>query len=231
MSGPEVLRSSGLAAAESKRRGEKGQRGRGDWGLWNVGGGRCKPPPQTTPLCPSAPPLLSPPPGRLTPRTARRRPGFVELMGPALVVAFMAIVTASFLTVWNLEAQSGTMQRIQYGEVISAQQGIVRDQATGRGAQTGATVGAIAGYALADRGDRWIGGLLGGVLGGAAGHAAEKSAKKRPGWELIIKLDSGEEVGVQVPSPRKKRDRQTFRVGDRVRMMTGPNGRTQVTPA
>lgn len=129
------------------------------------------------------------------------------------------------------ESQSGTMQQIRYGEVVSAEQTIVKDQATGRGAQTGATVGAIAGYAVADSGDRWLGSLLGGAVGGAAGHAAEKSAKTRPGWQLIIRLDNGEEVGIQVPSPKKKKDRQTFQPGDRVRLMVGPNGQTQVTPA
>jgi outer membrane lipoprotein SlyB len=141
-----------------------------------------------------------------------------------LLIATLAGVSA-------LDAQSGTMQRILYGEVVSATQGIVTDQPTGRGAQTGATVGAIAGYALADNGDRWIGSLLGGVVGGAAGHAAEKSAKKKPGWELIIRLDSGEEIGVQVPVKKKDRNKVLYRPGDRGRLMTGPNGQTQVTPA
>lgn len=140
------------------------------------------------------------------------------------------IVTLAVAHAPLLEAQSGTMQRILYGEVVSAIQGIVKEQPTGRGAQTGATVGAIAGYALADRGDRWIGSLLGGVLGGAAGHAAEKSAKKKPGWELIIRLDSGEEIGVQVPVKKKDRNKVLYRPGDRVRLMTGPDGRTQVAP-
>jgi len=142
-----------------------------------------------------------------------------------------AIVVLALALAPQLAAQTGTMQRILYGEVVSATQGIVKDQATGRGAQTGATVGAIAGYALADSGDRWIGSLLGGVLGGAAGHAAEKSAKKRPGWELIIRLDGGEEIGVQVPVKKKDRNKVLYRPGDRVRLMTGPNGQTQVTPA
>ena len=145
----------------------------------------------------------------------------------ALVVAAVALVLSAAMA----EAQSGTMQTIRYGEIVSAEQVTVKDQATGRGAQTGATVGAIAGYALADSGDRWLGSLLGGAAGGAAGHAAEKSAKTRPGWQLIIRLDNGEEVGIQVPSPKKKKDRQDFQPGQRVRLMVGPNGQTQVTPA
>ena len=75
--------------------------------------------------------------------------------------------------------------------------------------------------------DRWLGALVGGVLGGAAGNAAEKAKKKKPGWELIILLDNGEEVGVQVPM--NKRNRAIYKPGDRVRMMSGPNGQTKVT--
>jgi len=152
-------------------------------------------------------------------------------LSPVVVACALGVTVAASTLVAppSVSAQSGTMQRIQYGEVVSAEQTIVRDRATGRGAQTGATVGAIAGYALADGDDRWIGSLLGGALGGAAGHAAEKSAKKRPGWSLIVRLDNGEEVGVQIPSPKKKKNRQNFQPGDRVRMMTGPDGRTQVT--
>jgi outer membrane lipoprotein SlyB len=125
------------------------------------------------------------------------------------------------------DAQSQTMQRILYGEVLSAERITIQDRPTGRGAQTGSTVGAVAGYALADGRDRWLGALVGGVLGGAAGNAAEKAKKKKPGWELIIRLDSGEEVGVQVPMDKK--NRALYTPGDRVRMMSGPNGQTKVT--
>jgi outer membrane lipoprotein SlyB len=40
----------------------------------------------------------------------------------------------------------------------------------------------------------------------------------QPGTELIIKLDSGEEIAIQIPG------QQTFLPGDRVRLTTGPNG-------
>jgi outer membrane lipoprotein SlyB len=143
----------------------------------------------------------------------------------AVVAAF--IVTIASLSTPLADAQSQTMQRILYGEVVSAERITIRDAPTGRGAQAGSTIGAVAGYALADRGDRWLGALVGGVLGGAAGNAAEKAKKKKPGWELIILLDNGEEVGVQVPMD--KRSRAIYTPGDRVRMMSGPNGQTKVT--
>jgi hypothetical protein len=73
---------------------------------------------------------------------------------------------------------------------------------------------------------RWLGALVGGVLGGAAGNAAEKAKKKKPGWDLIILLDNGEEIGIQVPM--NKKNRGIFTPGDRVRLMSGPNGQTRV---
>jgi outer membrane lipoprotein SlyB len=124
-------------------------------------------------------------------------------------------------------AQSQTVQRILYGEVVSAERITIRDRPTGRGAQVGSTVGAVAGYALADGRDRWLGSLIGGVVGGAAGNAAEKAKKKRPGWDLVIRLDNGEEVGIQVPV--KKRSKEVFSPGDRVRLRSGPNGETKVS--
>ena len=102
----------------------------------------------------------------------------------------------------------------------------IRDRPTGRGAQTGSTIGAVAGYAVADGRDRWLGALVGGVLGGAAGNAAEKAKKKKPGWDLIIRLENGEEVGIQVPM--NKKNRGIFTPGSRVRLTSGPNGETRV---
>ena len=137
----------------------------------------------------------------------------------------IALVVASTPTP-TADAQSQTMQRILYGEVVSAERITIRDRQTGRGAQTGSTVGAVAGYALADGRDRWLGALVGGVLGGAAGNAAEKAKKKKPGWDLIIRLENGEEVGIQVPM--NKKNRGIFTPGDRVRLTSGPNGETRV---
>ena len=149
-----------------------------------------------------------------------------RVQAPRIVLAAIVFVMVVSIPTPPADAQSQTMQRILYGEIVSAERITIRDQATGRGAQAGSTVGAVAGYALADGRDRWLGALVGGVLGGAAGNAAEKAKKKKPGWELIILLDNGEEVGIQVPM--NKKNRGIFAPGDRVRMMSGPNGQTRV---
>jgi outer membrane lipoprotein SlyB len=139
----------------------------------------------------------------------------VAAVGITAIVAGMAL------------AQSNVTQKIRYGEIVSVEETVVEVKAGGSGAQVGATVGAVAGYALADGRDRWLGGLLGGVLGGAAGKAADRKARKRKGWQLIIRLEeTGEEIGIQIPG--KKRE---YGAGDRVRLLTGPGGQTQVKKA
>ena len=137
-----------------------------------------------------------------------------------------AVLAACLIAVMAATAfgQSNVVQNIRYGEVVSVEQAVVEVRATSSGAQVGATIGAVAGYALADGRDRWLGGLLGGVLGGAAGKAAGNRARKKKGWQLIIRLEeTGEEIGVQVAGKKKEHS-----VGDRVRLMTGPGGETQV---
>jgi len=146
-------------------------------------------------------------------------------MTPRRLIRTVVILAtfAAGLIALSAFAQSGVAQQIRYGEVVSARPVMVVDQPTGQGAQVGSTAGAVAGYALAKRGDRWLGSLLGGVVGGAAGHAVEKKAKKKKGWELIIRLDSGEEIGLEVPGQGEE-----LRPGDRIRLMTG-HGHTKVS--
>jgi outer membrane lipoprotein SlyB len=141
---------------------------------------------------------------------------------PRLGLLVASIVLAGSIT--TTPGQSNVAQSIRYGTVVSVERTVVMDKPTGTGATVGATAGAVAGYALAESGNRWLGGLLGGVLGGAAGRAVERSSRKRKGWQLIVKIDEGEEIGVQIPGKKQK-----HHPGDRVRLMTGPGGQTQVT--
>lgn len=135
----------------------------------------------------------------------------------------LAIILALQLSASPVLAQAGVAKSIRYGTVVSIEESVVVVKSGGSG-QVGATVGAVAGYALSDGRDRWLGSLLGGVLGGAAGRAASKRKKK--GWELIIKVEDGGEIAIEVPSKKKQ-----FKEGDRVRLTTGPGGATKVTKA
>jgi outer membrane lipoprotein SlyB len=142
---------------------------------------------------------------------------------PAAVLAAVLTLGASLLTPPPAAGQAGALQRIQYGEIVSAERVQIERARTGKGAAVGSTVGTVAGAVLANRRDSWVGGLVGGLIGGAIGHAADQKQRYRPGWELIIRLDGGEEAAIQLP-----REAGSFREGDRVRLMSGPRG-TQVT--
>lgn len=145
------------------------------------------------------------------------------MRGPLTVGSVLLTLLLVFSTAGV--AQPNVMQKIRYATIVSMEQAIVEVHASGSGAQAGATVGAVAGYALSSGRDRWLGALVGGALGGAAGRAADKSARKKKGWQLIVRLeDGGEEIGVQVVGKRTE-----HKVGDRVRLLTGSNGQTQVS--
>ena len=135
----------------------------------------------------------------------------------------LALAAALLLSVSLVVAQANVAQAIRYGEVVDVDETVVTLKATGTGSTVGATAGAVAGYALADHGDRWLGGMLGGVLGGAAGNAAEKASRKKKGWSVIVKLDDGGEIAVDIPGKKKQ-----YSPGDRVRIMSGPGGETKL---
>lgn len=122
------------------------------------------------------------------------------------------------LLVSPLLAQSYSMQRVLYGKIVSAEPVVIHDRPSGRGGHAGSTVGAIAGIAIADRHDGLLGALIGGAIGGAVGRAADRAGSTRKGTELIILLDSGEEVAIQLPGSHE------YLPGNRVRVTSGPNG-------
>jgi len=145
--------------------------------------------------------------------------------GPArALIGIATLVLLLAASVPTVTAQGSAARSIRYGEVLEVRQVIIKSGPTASGANTGATVGAVAGYALADGRGRWLGALVGGALGGAAGK--RRSAKKRPGFELIIRLENGEEIAINVRGKR-----QAHYPGDRVRLMVGRDGNTEVVRA
>jgi len=139
----------------------------------------------------------------------------------------LALVLFAAVDLPPVYAQSGNVQTIRYGEITGVRQVVIESPRTGRSTQTGATIGAVAGYALADGRDRWMGSLLGGAIGGAAGRAAGKSARKKKGWEYIIRVEAtGQEIALKLPGKKAQHS-----VGDRVRMMSGAGGTTDLAPA
>jgi len=140
---------------------------------------------------------------------AMRRSGWL-----ALLVMFIGAIPMAA----NLAAQSGAVQSVSYGTIVSTKAVQVQTAPSGGKVAGGAAVGAIAGAALAGPGRHWGGAIVGGMAGAAIGGAVAKSESVKPGTELIIQLENGQEIAIQIPG------QQSFLPGDRVRLISGSSG-------
>ena len=133
-------------------------------------------------------------------------------------LALSAMVIGVILMAVSLAAQSGAVESVSYGTIVSAKAVQIQGGPTKSKAAAGAAVGVVAGAAIAGHGHHFGGAVVGGMVGAAVGSAADKAESVKPGTELIIKLDSSQEVAIQIPGEQK------FLQGDRVRLTSGQSG-------
>jgi outer membrane lipoprotein SlyB len=118
--------------------------------------------------------------------------------------------------------QARTVQEVQMGIVESVREVTLEGTKTPIGAGAGAVVGGVAGSTVGGGRGSVIGATVGAVLGGVGGAAAEEAVTRQKGVEVTVKLDSGRMIAVTQAAD------QEFRVGDRVRVLTG-GGVTRVS--
>ena len=116
------------------------------------------------------------------------------------------------------ENKPGTLKK---QKVIRVHQGIVigiRDVAVkGEKSRAGGTVGSIAGSVLGAGTIPYVGSLLGSMVGGAVGSSTDEELSKKPGHEISLKLENGEQVTVTQLATT------TFNVGDEVKLVLEDN--------
>ncbi len=95
---------------------------------------------------------------------------------------------------------------------------------SGIGSTAGAVVGGVAGSDVGGGKGQIIGGVIGAVVGGVAGAAIEEGATRQKGVEITVKLDGGRMIAITQAADEK----ETFKVGERVRILSG-SGVTRVT--
>jgi outer membrane lipoprotein SlyB len=117
----------------------------------------------------------------------------------------------------------GAEQSVRFGIVESVRLVRIEMPQSGVGAAAGATIGAIGGSHVGGGSGQAVGAVLGAVAGGLLGQAIEQDANQRTGLEITVLLDSGKYIAVTQESD------ENFRSGDRVRILSGPNGITRVT--
>jgi len=115
----------------------------------------------------------------------------------------------------SYRVETGTVERVRNVPIQGTDSGV---GTIGGGALGGIAGGAIGGGRGSDIAS--ILGIIGGVL---IGHAVEQQATQELGLELTVKLDNGQTaLVIQAAEP-------PFQIGDRVRVLSGKDGKTRVT--
>jgi outer membrane lipoprotein SlyB len=118
--------------------------------------------------------------------------------------------------------QARVVQQVQMGIVEAVREVNIEGTKSPVGAGAGAVVGGVAGSTVGGGRGSIVGATVGAVLGGVGGAAAEEAATRQKGVEITVKLDSGRLIAITQAAD------ETFRVGDRVRVLTG-GGTTRVS--
>ena len=118
--------------------------------------------------------------------------------------------------------QTQNEQVVRTGTVESVRNVVIVNPESGVGTMGGAALGGIAGsHAGSGRGSA-AASIVGAIAGGLLGQRIEASANNRPGFEITVKLDSGELRAITQAAD------ELFRPGERVRLVS--NGyQTRVT--
>ncbi len=116
------------------------------------------------------------------------------------------------------------MQNVQYGTIQSLRGVQIAGNGSPVGMIGGAVVGGLLGSGVGGGLGRDLATVGGAIAGGVAGSAIENNVTQQNGVELVVRLDNGRAVSsVQAVGG------QMFSPGQRVQVITAPNGTTRVT--
>lgn len=111
---------------------------------------------------------------------------------------------------------------VYYGTVLRVSAVTIETPPTGIGPAAGAAAGGVVGSTVGHGSGSTIGAVAGAIGGAAVGAVAEKALGTKAGLELEVELDDGRLMVIV----QEKDD--TFVVGDRIRVIQGPDGTTRV---
>jgi len=113
-------------------------------------------------------------------------------------------------------------QVVRMGTVESVRNVIIANPESGVGTMGGAALGGLAGSQAGSGNGSAAMGIVGAIAGGLIGQRVEANANNKPGFEITVRLDSGELRAVTQSAD------ELFRPGERVRLLS--NGyNTRVT--
>jgi outer membrane lipoprotein SlyB len=118
--------------------------------------------------------------------------------------------------------QTQNEQVVRTGTVESVRNVVIVNPESGVGTVSGAALGGLAGSQAGHGSGSAAVGILGAIVGGLIGQRVEANANTRPGFEITVKLDSGELRAVTQAAD------ELFRPGERVRLL-GNGYMTRIT--
>ncbi len=153
-----------------------------------------------------------------------------QLRWAALAVGVTAVITLAGCA--NPSASSGVYtygqaqrEQVTYmGTVLGVRDVIIQpESSTGVGTIAGAAIGGVAASTIGGGTGRTLATIVGGLAGGLAGTAVEREATRKKGYEITVRLDSGETrvITQEADVP--------VHAGQRVQIITG-SGVTRVVP-
>jgi outer membrane lipoprotein SlyB len=110
--------------------------------------------------------------------------------------------------------QTQNEQVVRTGTVESVRNVVIVNPESGVGTMGGAALGGLAGSQAGHGNGSAAMGIVGAIAGGLIGQRVEASANNRPGFEITVRLDSGELRAVTQAAD------ELFRPGERVRLLS-----------
>ncbi len=134
------------------------------------------------------------------------------------------VVTPNSANVYKAsEAQNEQIIRMAVVESVREVTIDKSGHSSGVGGAAGAVLGGIATSSHIGQGNgASAAGLVGAIIGGIAGQHIEANLKKRPGFEITVKLDNGELRAIVQDAD------EVFKAGERVRLLSS-GGTTRVS--
>lgn len=121
--------------------------------------------------------------------------------------------------------QTQQVMIVKEGTVVSVRPVTIQGTKTGAGTLAGGVLGGALGSGIGRGTGRLVGAVGGAIVGGLAGSATEEAASKQNGIEITVDLDAGGTVAVVQGVDLGV----GFSAGDRVRVLTAPDGSARVS--
>lgn len=150
------------------------------------------------------------------------RRGAAALLIFTLVVGLMLPGCASRSGTTYSNADVRQAQRVQFGTVVDTQEVVVEEDPTLLGPAIGGVAGGVLGNLIGSGSGRVLATVGGAALGALGGAATEFGLRRYDATQITVQLEEGGTIAVV------QQRGEFFGKGDRVRVLTTPQGRARV---